>query len=475
MHASSREGRVAAAGLLLATLLLTGCPAPPPAPKETPATPTPAPVATPTPPPPSPYVPNKRIETGRIFNGMQYKAGIETLEGTTATAERNDPASYGVEIMVHARIPKAHSDLASLSQLNPSLPQILPGLATMLEAATISESFDNLYRLKVENLRRNLNRLDALLSRHNFYDCETILEIEHPVSKRRVILVQSEMDVDSDGSDGDRVPTMEGLSTTFQPFTSYKWEKQTQQPNPFLSTYETKLKAVEKDLVVPGLVATKKTELHAEQRRLRSAIGDLKRYSFLVGAVDPFIVLPGSMFGKGKAMPPMVGDYAVVIHNDVLYPAIVGDVGPSFKTGEGSTRLCQQLNPRASVNNRPVNDLKVTYLVFPGSSDRPWAAPDLEKYRTRCETLLNELGGFQGQLFAWEDLTKPKPLPAPVPAPVPTAPAPTGATPPPATPAPAPATPAPAPSTPAPATPAPAPAAATPAPATPSPPATPTP
>ncbi len=415
MHVPSRANWAAASGLLLlALLLLTGCP-PVQRLEDEPATPRSTPVATPPPEPPAPYVPNKRVETGRIFNGLQFKAGLETLEGTTATADRNDPASYEVEVMVRTRIPKAHRDLAAISQLNPELPRILPGLATMLEIATVSASFDNLYRLKVENLRRNLNRLDALLSRHNFYDCETILEMEHPVSKRKVILMQSEMDVDSDGSDGDRVPTMEGLSTTFQPFTSYKWDKATQQPNPFLSAHETKLKTVEKDLAANDVSSAKKAELQAEQKRLKSAISDLKKYSFLVGAVDPFIVLPGSMFGKGKPMAPMVGDYAVVIHNDVLYPAILGDVGPSFKAGEASTRLCQQLNPKASVNNRPVNDLKVTYLVFPGTGERPWSAPDLEKYRARCETLLGELGGFEGQLFTWEDLTKPKPKPLPEP------------------------------------------------------------
>ncbi|MGV3533461.1 MAG: glycoside hydrolase family 75 protein [Chthoniobacteraceae bacterium] len=464
MHFSSRTGWGTASGLLLAGLLLTGCPGPQRVePDSTPTPPPATPEATPPPKPQPPYVPNKRIETGRIFNGMQFKAGLETIEGTTATTERDDPESYAVEVMVRARIPKAHKDLAAISKLNPKLPEILPGLAIMLDTAKVSASFDNLYRLKVDNLRRNLNRLDALLSRHNFYDCETILEIEHPVSKRKVILVQSEMDVDSDGSDGDRVPTMEGLSTTFQPFTSYKWPKQTQQPNPFLATHETKLATVEKDLATPGLAAAKKNELKADQKRLKNAIGDLKRYSFLVGAVDPFIVLPGSMFGKSKEMPPMVGDYAVVIHENVLYPAIVGDVGPSHKAGEGSTRLCKQLNPRATINNRPVSDLKVTYLVFPGTSERPWSAPDLDKYRAKCDELLKDLGGYQGELYTWEDVTKPKPAPVP-PAPEPAPTTTTDATGTPATPAPA--TPAPpaVPTPPAPAPPAPTQPAATPAP-----------
>jgi hypothetical protein len=58
--------------------------------------------------------------------------------------------------------------------------------------------------------------------------------------------------------------------------------------------------------------------------------------------------------------------------------------------------------------------------------------PDLAKWRERCEKLLGEIGGHGGELFTWEDLTKPKAPPA---TPVPATPAP--ATPKPTTPAPA--------------------------------------
>jgi hypothetical protein len=79
--------------------------------------------------------------------------------------------------------------------------------------------------------------------------------------------------------------------------------------------------------------------------------------------------------------------------------------------GEASLRICRQINPKADANNRPVNDLKVTYLIFPGSADKPFDVPNLDKWRTRCEALLKDVGGYQGELFAWEDLTKPKPPP----------------------------------------------------------------
>ena len=97
----------------------------------------------------------------------------------------------------------------------------------------------------------------------------------------------------------------------------------------------------------------------------------------------------------------------MVAHGAVLYPAIVGDAGPAAKIGEGSLRLCQQLNPKANAAFRPESDLKVTYLVFPGTNQTPWGVPDLAKWRQRCEQLLNEIGGFEGELFTWPDLARP--------------------------------------------------------------------
>jgi hypothetical protein len=418
-------------------LVLSGCPGPAPTVESTPPRATPAPAATP---PPEPYVPGKRLETAKMFNGMQLRSSVETEHGTTATADRNDPASYTLDLQLKVRIPKPHRDLAEVVRLNDQLPIILPTLPRLLETAKVSPVFDELYRLKVESLQRGLARLDVLLSRHNFYDCETILEIESPTTKRRALFIQADMDVDSDGSDSDRVPDNNGVTSTFQPFTSYRWAKKGTTPNSFLIPREAKLKQHDQELAKGGLSPAKVKEIKGAQAQLRLEIDDLKKSSYLVGQVDPFIVLPGSMFGKEKTpYSPIVGDYCVVIAGGVLYPAIIGDVGPRTKMGEASTRICKQLNPASTLYNRPVNDLKVTYLVFPQTSERPFDVPDLEKWRTRCAALLDELGGHQGELFVWEDLTKEKVIPPPVaPVPVPV-PVPPGIVPPvvPATPAPA--------------------------------------
>ncbi len=439
----------------LALMALTGCPGPavppptPPAPVTPPATPRPTPEPTPPPitPPPVPYVPNKRLEIGKIFNGMQYRVKLETEHGTTATRERNEPESYTAELTVKVKVPKPYRELDELKRINDALPEVLPALPALLETARVSPLFDELYRLKVTNLQNNLMRLDNLLSRHNFYDCETLLELQDPTTKRRALLVQSDMDSDTDGSDSDRVPEVEGASSTFQPFTSYRWAKKSERANQFIAPREAKIKQWEQELATPGLAAARKEDLREAIARTRDEIGQLKQFSFLVANADPYIVLPGVIYYKSKAGPfkPRVGDYCVVIYGKTLYPAIIGDVGPMNVVGEASLRLGKEINPKTSGEQRATNDLKVTYLIFPGTAEK-FDVPDLAKWRTRCEKYLGELGGFGGELFTWRDVTKPKtppatpaPVPQPPATPMPATPAPSAATPPPvATPAPKP-------------------------------------
>ncbi|MEY5020193.1 MAG: hypothetical protein RLZ22_1281, partial [Verrucomicrobiota bacterium] len=118
---------------------------------------------------------------------------------------------------------------------------------------------------------------------------------------------------------------------------------------------------------------------------------------------------------------------AVIIHEDKIYPSIVGDGGPTFKVGEASLRVARELNSKASPYSRPVSDLKVTYLVFPGSRDNERKAPNYQSWRERCHELLQEIGGSTAGLHEWED-TLPK-EPAPMPEPALVSPSPTSASP----------------------------------------------
>ncbi len=115
---------------------------------------------------------------------------------------------------------------------------------------------------------------------------------------------------------------------------------------------------------------------------------------------------------RNDSYAPKVGDYAIVIYGKKVYPCIVGDGGPTFKVGEASLRMAKELNPAATPYNRPVSDLKVTYVVFPGSREEKAGPPDYEKWRQKCQELLTEIGGLGSgyELHKWEDLF-PKPEP----------------------------------------------------------------
>src|SRR5262249_42749037 len=70
----------------------------------------------------------------------------------------------------------------------------------------------------------------------------------------------------------------------------------------------------------------------------------------------------------------------------------------------------------ATAYNRPVSDLKVSYIIFPGTVEKPFGPPDLDKIHARCETLVKEIGGASVPLHRWENII-PSPTPSPSPSP----------------------------------------------------------
>ena len=371
---------------------------------------------------PTPAQPNKpplitgKLDTARLFSGITVQAAVEPTPGGAASDERADPQSYVLELKLRARVPAPNKTIDELAKVSPELPRLLPGLAAMITPESVSPYFKELYDTKLKNLRENLVRLDQLLSRHNFYDCQTVLQLRHPESHRRVVLLQADMDVDADGSDSDRLPAGSGSSPNFKPFTSFKWPKKSQLPNPYLAPTEERLKRYEGELAIKTTTAERKRDLKAGISVARDEIESMKKYSFLIGATDPYIVIPS---GLGKADGGKVGDYALVIFGDRIFPAIVGDVGPPDKTGEASLRIAKEINALATPNNRPVSDLKVTYLIFPGTADPPFGPPDLEKLQARSEALVKEIGGASVPLHHWENIIPPLPTPTPTPTPTP--------------------------------------------------------
>ena len=382
------------------------------APTEVLGTPTPEPTAT------RPPVITGKLDTAKLFNGITLHSTVETIAGADAATERTVPDSYVLDLKLLARVPSPNKTVEELAKVSPQLPTLFPGLASMISADSVSPLFAQLYDTKVRMLRENLGRLDLLLSRHNFFDCQTVLQLQHPQTRRKALLFQGDMDVDADGSDSDRLPAGTGAPANFKPATSYRWRKKTDAPNPYLAGTEERLKRAEDEYALATTNPARKRELRNAIADLRGEVSTLKKFSFLIGATDPFIVVPGA-FTRGP-VPVKPGDYALVVYGDAIYPVIVGDVGPNDKVGEASLRIARELNALSTAYNRPVSDLKVTYIIFPETAEKPFGPPDLERIHARCETLTKEMGGASVPLHRWENVI-PSPTPSPTPSPSPSA------------------------------------------------------
>ena len=359
------------------------------------------------------------MDTGMIFNGLQYKWTVETAPGETAARDREMDNAYRLELNLKVRMPRPATTLADVKAANPRLPELLPSLPQLLETAQVSPDFAKLYDLKLDWLKERLEKIEQILSRHNFYDCDTILKLKHPETGRRALFVQGDMDVNVDGSDGDRNIEVDGSGQFFQPQTSYRWPKVTDRPNPFVKRYEERIAEAEAELAKPETKETRRGQLRERIETSKRMIADLKTSSFLVSRADPNIVLPGFMMRGEGADIPEVGDYAVVVHGDKMYPTIVGDAGPSYKVGEASLRLCNEIRDTGTPLARPVSDLAVTYLVFPGSREEKRSAPDYDKWHARCAELLAEIGVPEAQLHRWENIVPPWPEEVPAGSPSP--------------------------------------------------------
>ena len=170
-------------------------------------TPTPVPTPTPTPLPAQLVIPPKTREVAKLYNGIQVRSTFEGEPGRQASLERETAASYALDLQFSIKVPVPGRTAAEITHSAPTLLAALPKLGALLDKAEVSKFYYGIYQNKTELLRQNLTHLDALLPRDIFYDTDTILEIQDPDSKRKVLLIQSDMDVDSDGSDPDRIRT----------------------------------------------------------------------------------------------------------------------------------------------------------------------------------------------------------------------------------------------------------------------------
>lgn len=361
---------------------------------------------TPTP-APEPQASLVGVDVRTLRSGIPFQSEVVTATGQLASRERMDKDSYKAEYKLTVKVPQPAKTLAELQKVSPGIEQVLPKLPQLLEKSQVSPNFQLLYNNKISRIKKDANMLQELVSKHNFYDVETMLHLRDPATNRRVFLMQSEMDVVSDGSDGDRLATMPQEiveSANYQPFTSYGWKKTGTTPNPMIAGWEKRIANAREELALPATTAARKSWLKERIEYLKRGIEDMKARSFLVAEHDPFIVIPVHLLtAANDPYAPRIGDFAVVIHNKKLYPAIVGDGGPTYKVGEASLRLAKEINPRATPYSRPESELKVTYLIFPNSRNEERTAPDYEQWKKRCEELLGEIGGLAPgySLHAW--------------------------------------------------------------------------
>ncbi|MFP6872317.1 MAG: glycoside hydrolase family 75 protein [Verrucomicrobiales bacterium] len=347
---------------------------------------------------PERFVNYKIVDTARLWSGIEVNSAMEVIEGKIASIERNNPKGYTFDFKINLTVPVPGASMEELAGNNPHLSRTLPAIGQLVAGGKVSGFYHKLYEIKAKRVQQFITRLNAVPDRHNFYDCESILELQHPDSKQKVFFLQGDMDVVSDGSDGDRMPEYDqyiAKSTNYQPFTSYGWKKKTRQPNPLLASWQKKLATAQQELTAGKVRASRLVSHKQHITTLKREIADMKARSFLIAREDPFIVIPSWMRGYGNqnAFAPNIGDYAAVIFEDRVFPAIVGDTGPTWKVGEASLRLAREINPKASPYSRPVSKLYVSYLIFPGSRD-PADAPDLDRWHRRVSTLLQRIGGL---------------------------------------------------------------------------------
>ena len=144
-------------------------------------------------------------------------------------------------------------------------------------------------------------------------------------------------------------------------------------------------------------------KLVKEHLRADERLHDITKLRHLVGEGDPFIVVPLSWTSSlpdnmKNTFSLSVGDFAVVLYDRKVYPAIVGDEGPHAKCGEASLFLAKQLHLDSKrINGRKIDasttpfwDLEVSYLVFPGTAAprEDWGVLDLKELNEKCRKLV---------------------------------------------------------------------------------------
>ncbi|MGJ8634481.1 MAG: glycoside hydrolase family 75 protein [Luteolibacter sp.] len=347
-------------------------------------------------------------------NGVGQVFKEESVE-QSPVALRKSGTQFGT---ISIKRPEAVSDFRTLLELNSKLPVALADIESLVERGTVSKRFDLLFDEKAKHIKRQ-KTLDAL-SNYNYYDCATIMDLVHPETGRRALLIQAGMDVVTDGSDPDRAGDLEDYhgalsSNWFQPYTGYVWGR-SKNKNPFANYYDDRISELvslkaevdQRNQELPTRAWRMVSEVYQEEINHLSRVKKDNSWGLsnnprsVVAALDPIIVLPRNWFGKNASISH--GDYALVVYGDRVFPTMVAEAGPTYKIGEASLRLAREINKNASGTQRAVDAFSVTYVVFPGTRKATRSEPDVLEINAKVRSLIDEIGGLgdAGKFEAWE-------------------------------------------------------------------------
>lgn len=338
---------------------------------------------------------------------------VDRVESVPVPAAKALPF-FKLETKAEVVRPRALRTLPELHKLNPKLGKTLPGLEGLLKKAEVAKQFHQLYDAKVKAV--------SGMSTSLFFDCATVLNLRDEKSGRKAVLFQSDMDVDTDGTDPVRKAKLEDydeerISRSFLPRLAYGWPNAEKAVSPFLAYPGSLLPGLKRVQALVneeqakdrrGTVWPKIAQVCAEQidrvtkiSQNKDLIEDLTLRRFPLSVEEPFVVIPGSW--KYTAADPhglTMGCQGVVIVNSKAFPCMLADSGPEEKCGEASLRLCKAVNPDASGVRGALDGLGATYVLFPGTAMK--GKPDLVKMRAEAERLLGELGGL-GPGATWHE------------------------------------------------------------------------
>jgi len=319
------------------------------------------------------------------------------------------PAYLQVQKTVSVIRPKALMKIEALEKLNPGLSAALPKMAEMLRTAEVSPKFKSFYDAKISALAAGES-----MSTDDYFDCATVLHLTAPATGRKAVLFQSDMDVDTDGTDPVRLARLQDyddarISRSFQPLLAYSWAQSEgqQAANPFVKYYAdtlTKLRALHQQVadeaahdhgyIWQSMQKQFEETISSLDRRAKYYDEDLRTRRSLVGSLDPFIVVPQTWPDRLKLpFSVQVGDFVAVIAGGKVYPCVVGDTGGDAKMGEASLKVAQAINPKASGRNSAADNVTVTYVIFP-QTRLAMTAPDLSLFQKEVARLLEEIGGL---------------------------------------------------------------------------------